>query len=44
MKNRELSVGDRVTVSIIQIDIPRKRIGVRLEDTLNETDISFTLT
>ncbi|XP_014103424.3 uncharacterized protein YdcI isoform X1 [Bactrocera oleae] len=44
MKNRELSVGDRVTVSIIQIDIPRKRIGVRLEDTIKETDTSFTLT
>uniref|UniRef100_A0A0K8UTZ2 S1 RNA-binding domain-containing protein 1 n=1 Tax=Bactrocera latifrons TaxID=174628 RepID=A0A0K8UTZ2_BACLA len=44
MKNRELSVGDRVTVSIIQIDIPRKRIGVRLEDTIKETDTSFSLT
>lgn len=43
MKNTELSVGDRVTVSIIQIDIPRKRIGVRLEDMIKETDSSFTL-
>ncbi|XP_017484179.1 PREDICTED: S1 RNA-binding domain-containing protein 1 isoform X2 [Rhagoletis zephyria] len=44
MRNTELTVGDRVTVSIIQIDIPRKRIGVQLEDMIKETDTSFTLT
>ncbi|XP_067615123.1 uncharacterized protein YdcI [Eurosta solidaginis] len=43
MKNSDLSVGDRVTVSIIQIDIPRKRIGVRLEDMIKETETSYTL-
>ncbi|XP_054745343.1 S1 RNA-binding domain-containing protein 1 [Anastrepha obliqua] len=43
MKNAELSVGDRVVVSIIQIDVPRKRISVQLEEIKVNDNDSFTL-
>ncbi|XP_046803831.1 uncharacterized protein YdcI [Lucilia cuprina] len=38
----KLNIGDRVTVSIVQLDVKRKRIGLRLEEMLLETDTSFT--
>ena len=42
MNNAKLNIGDRVTASIIQLDINRRRIGLRLEEMLQETDTSFT--
>ncbi|XP_058984529.1 uncharacterized protein YdcI-like [Musca domestica] len=43
MGNAKLSIGDRVTVSVISIDVKRKRLGLRLEEMLLETDTSFSL-
>lgn len=42
MGNAKLNIGDRVTVSVISIDVKRKRLGLRLEEMLLETDTSFT--
>ncbi|XP_075145670.1 uncharacterized protein YdcI [Haematobia irritans] len=42
MGNSKLNIGDRVTVSVISIDVKRKRLGLRLEEMLLETDTSFT--
>lgn len=42
MNNAKLNIGDRVTTSIHKMDIKRRRIELRLEDMLQETDTSFT--
>ncbi|XP_030371189.1 S1 RNA-binding domain-containing protein 1 [Scaptodrosophila lebanonensis] len=43
MNNVDLSLGDRVTVSVIKVDLQRNHLGLRLEDQLMETDTSFTI-
>ncbi|KAM7360895.1 uncharacterized protein YdcI isoform 1-T1 [Cochliomyia hominivorax] len=42
MGKLKLNIGDRVIVSIQQIDVKRKRIGLRTEELLMETETSFT--
>lgn len=42
MGKMKLNIGDRVIVSIVQLDVKRKRIGLRTEEMLMETDTSFT--
>ncbi|XP_013116397.2 uncharacterized protein YdcI [Stomoxys calcitrans] len=42
MGKTKLNIGDRVTVSVVSIDVQRKRLGLRLEEMLLETDTSFT--
>lgn len=42
MRKIKLNIGDRVSVSVMQIDVKRKRIGLRLEEMLMDTDASFT--
>ncbi|KAL9889578.1 uncharacterized protein YdcI isoform 1-T2 [Glossina fuscipes fuscipes] len=43
MNNMKVNIGDRVVTSIVQVDKQRKRIGLRLEEIVTETDTSFTL-
>ncbi|XP_022216719.2 S1 RNA-binding domain-containing protein 1 [Drosophila obscura] len=42
MKNCDLSIGDRIVASVVNLDKKRQKFGLRLENMLAETDTSFT--
>ncbi|EDW38811.1 GL13731 [Drosophila persimilis] len=42
MKNCDLSIGDRIVASVVNLDKKRLKFGLRLENILAETDTSFT--